>query len=145
MNVQIFHFLQARLRDHADLPEQLKEENDAFDQNINAREAFEFDEVHIAVASDLDMNNNKRDVGTQTDMTIDELAKSLEYLSLFESDNHTLRKRINLLIFDQKTFLNNDSRTRYYTGLHSKTVPLLTGTLNDGKCFHCLLLLRSYK
>lgn len=69
-------------------------------------------------------SRNKRFLQLMKILMSKELANLMKLL--FESDNHILQKRMNSLMFDQKNFLNQDSRTRYYTDLHSyKTLFLI--------------------
>lgn len=126
----LIHLLQARLQDagRPGLQEQQHQDEieDVPDQYIDEVANKEARDSNESIADmNFDLDNNKRDIGTQTDYTMAQLTHDLEYLTLLESDNHKLRKRLDILTFTKDSFLNNDSRTRYYTGLDSYKILFL--------------------
>lgn len=129
--LRYLHLLQARLQDAGRTnlqvqQQQQQQDDDVTNQYMNEETNEARDSNELLADVIVDSNNNKCDVETQTEYTMAQLTNDLEYLILLESDNHKLRKRLDILTFTQDSFLNNNSRTRYYTGLHSyKTLFLI--------------------
>lgn len=96
------------------------------DVNVNA--GFERDQRMIENENNENLEqefltNNK---ATQTDMTCHELDDLISKLKITEDtvenltkQNESLTKKIGVLLFDKDSFVNDDNKTKFFTGLNS--------------------------